>query len=404
MTVTDEIKRLAEEQRKAWEVEGKPLADIASTREFTVEERAKFDTLTEAYDSWGARIDALVMQRDLEERARAFAGDLLGNPSAFGTAVDLENFAAELRSVLRGETRDHVYVPSAAEVRALSVGTATAGGNTVGKTYLSQLVEPLRQFSGVFAAGAYVFTTEKGDDVTLPRLSNFGAAAGVAEATQIGGTDPAFNQVTFKAYKYGDFVGISRELVEDSLVDIEGLIARIMGENISVLLGAQLATGNGTTAPNGVVTAATVGVTGATGQGGAPSWDNLIDLQESVLAPYHARASWVASNSAVASTRKLKDLQGRYLWEPNGQTGAPAQLLGAPVHRDPFFANVGLGAKSLAFGDFSRYWVRVVGSVRTERSDHALFGSDQVAFKSTLRADGNLVDASAVKVFQGGAS
>lgn len=405
-SVVEEIKRLATEQRNAWETEGKPLADVAAEREFTADEQEKFEKLTRAYNSFDDRITALRMQADLEQRALDFAQDLLGNRSAFGSAADVAQFADEIRAVLRGEDgkRSLDYVPSAAEVRALSVGTAAAGGNTVGRTFLTQLIQPLRQFSGVYAAGAYTFVTEKGDQVTLPRLSSFGAAAAQTEATQLTGTDPAFNQVNFGAFKYGDYRGVSNELIQDSLIDIEGLVTTLMGDNISVLLGQKLAVGAGTTEPTGIVTAATVGVTGAAGAGGAPSWDNLIDLQESVLAPYQARGAWVASNTAVAGIRKLKDASGRYLWEPNGQNGAPAELLGSPVFRDPFFAAVGVGAKSIAYGDFSRYWVRLVGNVRVERSDHALFGSDQTAFRAVLRADGNLVDASAVKTFQGGAA
>jgi len=287
------------------------------------------------------------------------------------------------------------------EHRALSVGGTP---NLVGRTYLDQLISPLRQFSGVVAAGAYQFVTGSGESVYIPRLSAFGAGAAETEATQLTGTDPTFNQVQFQSFKYGDFRGISTELVQDSLIDIEGLTTKLMGDNIAILLGQKLATGAGTTEPTGIATAATTGVTGGTGVAGAPSWDNLIDLQESVIAPYQANASWVASNSAVASARKLKDSNGRYYWEPNGQSGAPSELLGNPVFRDPFLAAVGLGAKSLFFGDFTRYWVRTVGSVRIERSDHALFGSDQVAFRAVLRADGQLTDTGAVKAFVGGAS
>lgn len=402
--VIEEIKRLHDEQKRAWETEGKPLADIAQEREFTADEREKFEKLERAYNSFDDRITALRMQAELEQRAMDFAGDLLGDRSAFGNAAAVAQFADNIRAVLRGESRSVDYVPSAEEVRALSVGTATAGGNTVGKTFLTQLIEPLRQFSGIYAAGAYTFVTEKGDSVTLPRLSSFGASAAQTEATQLTGTDPAFNQVNFGAYKYGDYRGVSTELIQDSLIDIEGLVTRVMGDNISVLLGQKLATGAGTTEPTGIATAATVGVTGGTGVVGAPSFDNLIDLQESVLAPYQARAAWVMSNGSVAAVRKLKDLQGRYLWEPNGQTGAPSELLGNPVFRDPFIAAPGLNALSIFYGDFSRYWVRMVGNVRIERSDHALFGSDQVAFRAVLRADGNLVDANAVKAFKGGAS
>jgi HK97 family phage major capsid protein len=406
-TILEDIKRLHDEQKRDWETEGKPLADIASEREFTAEEAEKFDKLTRAFNSYDDRITVLRQQLELEQRAMDFAGELLGNRSAFGTAAEVQEFAESIRSVLRGETRSLSYVPTAAEVRNLAeIRALSVGGNgqIVGKTYLEQLVMPLRMFSGIVAAGAYTFVTEKGDDVILPRLASFGAAAAQTEAAQLTGTDPTFNQVTFKAFKYGDFRGISTELIQDSLIDIEGLTNRLIGENISVLLGQKLAVGAGTTEPTGIATAATVGVTGGTGVGGAPSWDNLIDLQESVLAPYQARAAWVMSNGAVAAARKLKDTQGRYFWEPNGQSGAPSELLGNPVFRDPFIAAPGLNATSIFYGDFSRYWIRMVGDVRIERSDHALFGSDQVAFRGVLRADGNLVDVNAIKAFKGGAS
>ncbi|KQR91293.1 MAG: phage major capsid protein [Microbacterium ginsengisoli] len=421
--IATRIKELADEQHRVWHTEGKPLADIAQERALTVDEKEKFEKLERAYNDFDDRITLLVQQRDLEQRAVDFAAGLLGNPGAFGAAADVKRFADDLRAALRssGSPLEYSATPEearaisravplatpaslAAEIRALSVGTAAAGGNTVGKTFLSQLVEPLRQFSGIFAAGAYVLTTEKGDDVILPRLASFGSASTAPEATQPAGTDPTFGQVTLKAYGYGDYRGISRELVDDSLVDIEGLVTRLIGENIAVLLGQKLATGAGSTEPTGIATAATTGVTGATGVLGAPSWDNLIDLQESLLPPYQANASWVAANSAVGAARKLKDSTGRYYWEPNGQTGAPAQLLGAPVFRDPFLAPLGLGSKSLFYGDFSRYWVRLVGATRVERSDQALFGADQIAFRGKVRADGTLMDASAVKSFVGGAS
>lgn len=416
-SIQERIKSLADEQRKAWEVDGKPLADIAAERALTADEHTKFEKLTRAFDDYDDRISLLVQQRDIEERAVSFAAELLDNPGAFGAAADVKRFADQIRAALSDSRTPFDYVSNINEsraistregaatlMRALSIGTASAGGNAVGQTFLAQLIEPLRQFSGVYAAGAYVLTTSKGESIALPRLASFGAGAAATEATTLTGTDPSFNQVTFGTKKYGDYRGASNELIQDALFDIEGLIIRLMGENIGILLGQDLITGSGTGAPQGIATASTLGVTGSTAVGGAPSWDNLIDLQESVLAPYQPKSAWVASNSVVGGIRKLKDTSGRYLWEPNGQAGQASTLLGAPLFRDPFVAAQGLSAKSLFYGDFSRYWVRVVGETRIERSDQALFGSDQTAFRAVLRADGRLMDASAVKHFIGGAS
>lgn len=416
--IDDKIKRLADEQRKLWETEGKPLADIAETREFTADERQKYEALNERYNSYDDRIGLLVRQREQNKRNDEWADQIADSADIRKGRAD------EIRAVLRGEQRLVDFTPTAEEVRgmnrglpssvlatlppaalrALGIGTATAGGNTVGASFLSQLIEPLRMFSGVQAAGAFQLVTSTGSNLTVPRLSSFGAAAAQSEATQLTGTDPAFDQVTFHTYKYGDFRGISNELIEDSLVDIESIVVQLMGENIAVDLGADLATGaGGSDAPTGVTKAATVGVTGSDASGKI-TFDELIDLQESVLAPYQVKASWVASNGAVGAARKLKDSQGRYLWQPNGQAGAPAELLGNPVHRDPFFAAPAADAVSWAYGDFTRYWVRVVGEVRVESSPHALFGTDQTAFRAVLRADGQLMDPNAVKTFKGKAA
>jgi HK97 family phage major capsid protein len=76
-------------------------------------------------------------------------------------------------------------------------------------------------------------------------------------------------------------------------------------------------------------------------------------------------------------------------------------MLGKPVFSDPNVAAVGVSAKSVLFGDFSQYFVRMVGGVRFERSDEFAFGSDLISYRAVLRADAALVDLTgAIKVFQ----
>ena len=56
-------------------------------------------------------------------------------------------------------------------------------------------------------------------------------------------------------------------------------------------------------------------------------------------------------------------------------------------------------AESIAFGDMSKYFIRIVNGVRFERSDEFRFQNDLVAFRCILRLDGALVDTGAVKTF-----
>ena len=62
----------------------------------------------------------------------------------------------------------------------------------------------------------------------------------------------------------------------------------------------------------------------------------------------------------------------------------------------PAMAN---GAESIAFGDMSKYFIRIVNGVRFERSDEFRFQDDLIAFRCILRLDGALVDTGAVKTF-----
>jgi len=75
---------------------------------------------------------------------------------------------------------------------------------------------------------------------------------------------------------------------------------------------------------------------------------------------------------------------------------------------DPFMPAVAGSAKSVVFGDFSQYFIRMVGGVRFERSDDFAFSTDLVSFRAIIRADGNLMNPPSyapqpLAVFQGGA-
>jgi HK97 family phage major capsid protein len=197
-------------------------------------------------------------------------------------------------------------------------------------------------------------------------------------------------------------------LVTDTGVDLAGYLSMQAGRALGNGFGAHLVTGTGTNQPNGVLTAATLGVTGATtAAAGAFTSDELIDLSYSVISPYRSSTScgWLMRDATVAKVRKLKDQQGQYLWQPSIQVGAPDTLLGKPLYTDPSMPAVALGAKSVLFGDFSTYFVRQVETIRFERSDDFAFNTDLITYRAILRGDGDQVDTTgAIKYFAGNAA
>ena len=405
-----EIKNLIEQRQGIW-AQAKTLLDSAESenRDLSAEEQGSYDKMTGDLTSLRARIDRMVERnetdKDITESLRSLGlNSTEGQPGGADLTEQFRDLAKRRVSEVNISARDF---GKALESRALAKGAAATGGATVPTAFYDRLVEHMIESSGLMQLGPTVINTTGGETLQVPVTTSYGAAALYAEAAAIGGTDPAFAQRSLGAYKYGQLVLVARELIEDSAFDLAGFIAKVAGRNVGLALGAHLVTGSGVAQPTGVITSATTGVTGAAAVTGAFSADNLIDLMFSVIAPYRnsSSAGWLVKDSTLGAIRKLKDGASRYLFEPAAIVGQPDSFLGKPIQTDPNVAAVALGAKSVAFGDFSAYFVRMAGGVRFERSDDFKFDTDQVAFRAVIRADGVTADQTgAIKVFTGNAA
>lgn len=394
-----------QEQRKNIHEQAKGLLDVAEaeSRDLNAEESQTFERMNSDLDALGARIEQV---REFESRkadADAAMAEVMGGPQS----RDVESPAMdEVRAFLRGE-KPSVTLDRDVKFRDLTKGTASSGGATVPSSFYGQLMEHIIDSSGVMAAKPTVLETASGETIEVPVTTGYSSATLTAENVAISESDPAFAKRSLGAYKYGIIVQAPRELIEDTGVDLEGFLARQCGRGLGNGFGADLVTGNASSKPSGIVQTATTGVTGAASVAGAFSADNLIDLYYSVLPGYRnsRSAAWMMRDSSIAAVRKLKETAtGQYLWTP-GLAGAPDTILGKPVVSDPNVAAVALGAKSVIFGDFAAYFVRIAGGIRFERSSDFAFNTDQITFKAVLRGDGILADQTgAIKVFVGNAA
>lgn len=419
--MSEVVKRLRERRANVWE-QAKELADRAAeeNRQFSADEEGQWQQLNAELDALDKRIknvlDGELRAKETEEQFAKLEGTppTRRNDPPRGGAASGGDESSELRKFLAGEgSRFFDVVPTGpVDFRQLVKGTGSAGGDTVPTSFYDRLVAHLIETSAVMQAGATMLRTASGETIQVPKTTAHSSAAIVGENTTIPPSHPAFGQIQLGAYKYGTLIQVSRELIDDSGVDLEGYLAMQTGRALGNAFGEHAITGSGTGQPRGMVTDATVGVTGATGIGGAPSGNNLIDMFHSVIAPYRASAScrWIMNDTTVATIRKIKDESGgegtgNYLWQPGLQAGVPDTILGKPVLTDPHVAATGVDEKSVIFGDMTQYFVRLAGSVRFERSEDYAFDTDLTTFRALLRADSALVDLTgAVKVFQGGSS
>jgi|HubBroStandDraft_2_1064218.scaffolds.fasta_scaffold09589_4 HK97 family phage major capsid protein len=431
---------LRDRRLKVWE-EAKAVSARATeeNRALTAEEQGTWDALAGdggELDKLDERIGAVLKAEKrsadtdaaynaLDGRPRSGPASILGGSQGSGYGQGRESrspgdqggdASAELRAWLAGtpgtpkhfELRHDTATRGPLNLRTLSTIGNPSGGYLTPTDFYDQLIAHLVEVSGVLQAGPTILNTAGGEVLQIPKTTQHSTVASAAQAGVIGQSDPQFGLAQLQAYKYGVLLQVARELLDDSGVDLVGYLAMQAGRAIGNKFGSDLVTGTGTGQPTGFLPVATVGVTSTnTGHSGSLAYSDLVNLEYSVIAPYRQSRScyWIAADKTIGSLRLITDTQGRPIWEPSMVLGSPDLLLGKPLVADPFMPALATGATPIAFGDFSQFFVRLVGPVRFERSDDFLFNDDLVAFRCVLRGDGTLVDLTgAIKKCQAAAT
>lgn len=284
-------------------------------------------------------------------------------------------------------------------VNALQIGTDSEGGYLVPDEYEKTLVEALEE-ENIFRKLAHVISTSSGDR-KIPVVASKGSASWVDEEGTIPDSDDAFNQVSIGAYKLGTLIKVSNELLNDSVFNLESYISKEFARRIGSKEEDAFFNGNGTGKPVGIFNAtggAEVGVTAASAT--AITADEIIDLFYSLKAPYRKNAVWILNDATIKAIRKLKDNNGNYLWQPSLNAGTPDTILGRPVYTSSYVPTIAAGAKTIAFGDFSYYWIADRAGRNFKKLTELYAANDQTGFVATQRVDGKLILPEAIKVLK----
>jgi HK97 family phage major capsid protein len=232
-------------------------------------------------------------------------------------------------------------------------------------------------------------------------VASKGTASWVDEEGAIPESDDSFGQVSIGAYKLGTMIKVSEELLNDSVFPLESYISREFARRIGNKEEEAFFIGDSSGKPTGIFAAtggAELGVTtaGAT----AITLDEVLDLFYSLKAPYRNKSVFIMNDSTVKAIRKLKDGQGQYLWQPSIQAGTPDTILNRPLYTSSYVPAIEAGAKTIAFGDFSYYWVADRQGRVFKRLNELYAVTGQVGFVATQRVDGKLILPEAIKVLQ----
>lgn len=397
------------EQRAALVAKAQALVSRDRKQLFTARDAAEFDVLMAQID---ALQDEINLSQPTEKSTRLVNGLATlygkGDTASSDASHQARAFCNYLKNGVGGltsEDRDLLnrrasWTDTAMIQAAQSTGVGTGGGFTIPDAAMAPLVEGLKAYGGVLS-GATIIQSETGADLPVP-CDNETAAMGeiITENSQHNEGDIAFSQVVLQSFPYSSkILRVSWQLMQDAGISVGEYIPRKLGERLGRIMAAHWATGDGSSKPRGVVTAAAVGVTAASAT--TVSYDELVNLMHSVDPLYRKDGVWLMNDTTFAAIRKLKDSQNRPLYG-DLSVNAPTSLLGKPVVIDQGVPSMATGNKSILFGNLASYHIRLIKSPHVVRLEERFADYAQVGFLAFLRADGDLIDggAGAIKALQ----
>jgi HK97 family phage major capsid protein len=399
-------------QKELREKRAKLVADaqaILKQDKVTKDDEAKFDALMAESDTLKAEIDrherASNAERELGQRIEQRAGREHISPDQaeddmkavnqaylnyvrFGVNGLSEQDRVRMSGLYVGDPR----MGNMPTIRAAQgVGSGGAGGYTVPDEAMKPIVEAMKLFGGMRAVSTIV-PTQTGADLPIP-TDNDTAVAGeiITENSAHNDGDISFGQVVLQSFLYSSkIVKVSRQLLQDSSVDLNAYIGRKLGQRLGRIQNTHFTTGDGSSKPRGAVVASTLGKTAVSAT--AITYDETVDLMHSVDPAYQGTSRWMMNFTTLAILRKLKDSANMPVWAPMA-AGMPDTILGRPytINQDMPAATAGL--KSVLYGDFSNYHIRDAGNVILLRLEERYADALQVGFLAFLRSDGDLIDA-----------
>ncbi|MDB5295012.1 MAG: capsid protein [Phycisphaerales bacterium] len=370
-------------------------------RDLTADEDAKFNDLN-------TRAEAVKSQIERHEKANQIDGDIAqrnaANPGKGPVGGDAGNGAEtpEQRAAAadveqRSQFAKYIRGASPAELRALTV----SGQGIVGtRAFYAEIVKSMKAFAGVREAGASIFPTSNGNPIVWPTSDDTGNTARQVDeaASNTNTTEPTLGTKTMGAYKFdSDWIKVSVEMIRDAEYDIEGHVRALAAERIGRKFNTASTTGTGSGQVQGFAAAAATGKTAAAVA--AIAYDELIDLEHSVDPAYRSsgRCRFMLHDLTLAAIRKLKDTAGQYIWAA-GLAGQPSALLGYGYTVNNDMAVPAASAKSVAFGDFSKYHVRDVIGMDVVIAKELFIENGLYGYKVFSRHDGILTDSKALKL------
>jgi HK97 family phage major capsid protein len=290
-----------------------------------------------------------------------------------------------------------------AELKAMSVDSDEDGGFLVTPQMSSEIVKkvfetsPIRQLASV--------QTISTDALEILEDLDEVSSGWVGETQSRLETSTAkLKKLVIPAHEIYAQPKATQKLLDDASVNVEAWLTEKVAEKFARDEATSFILGDGNAKPKGLLqyangtgfgeveqveTAASLTIAG----------DDLIELSYALKEAYKNGAAWLAKRQVIKLFRKIKDTQGRYLWEPGLNGATQSTLLGFPIYEANDMPAAAANSLSVAFGNFKagyqivdRIGVRVIRDIYTAKP--------HVLFYTTKRVGGAVKNFEAIKILK----
>lgn len=384
----DKITELLEKRAKLV-VDARALVDKADKekRDATPEERKQFDTMMADADKLKDEADQ--MQKDLESRNRLETAEKeletsRGRQTSMetpGKKKATETRTVELRKSVMGDSRNVILSgPQATpeyeqgfrdylcgEKRALQKDIDTVGGYLSAPVqFMAELIKAVDNLTFMREICRVLPPLTSAESIGAPSLDN--DPADPIWTAEIGTGDEdstmSFGGRELTPAPVAKRIKVSKTLIRRSSIGVDAIVRDRLAYKMAVVMENAYINGTGANGqPLGVMTASDLGIgTGrdvSTGNTAAtPTFDGLKEAKYTLKNQYRPRCNWIFHRTIVKLISKLKDGEGRYIWEASVVIGDPDRILGMPVRESEYMPNTISASNYVGIlGDFSRYWI-----------------------------------------------
>ena len=230
------------------------------------------------------------------------------------------------------------------------------------------------------------------DEATLWAVLSEGKTEWIDENEPIPDSDENFLSFKVKSHKLASVSKVKNSFVSDINFDLEKYLLNDFSRRFGKAEENAFINGDGVKSPIGILSADTFVTTKSNS---TVAYDEVIKLYFSLESEYRKNAVFIMHDDTAMYLRTLKDNNGNYLWNNANDT-----IFSRPVLTSPYMPVMSAGAKSIAFGDLSYYWIVERKPLSIRCLNELYIDKGQIGFSAYERLDGKLIKPEAVKVLK----